>query len=243
MRSDHELMTPIELPNRAHTGGPRRPWIWLALLVTAVAVVGAALLVWQQAQGSNAIAVAAAERDEALAEVGALSARIQGLEDRLAGASAGQAELRRELGDARATLEAMLGPALPDGRHFGRLVAVGATQEPPRLVIDVEQWFTGEEAAQAAIEDGVLAPGETAIENDFFIRNVDTRWRVLEVDPATEVSLTTYPFGQIDAPGVVTFARFEELFDGGDDTLLRLFPYWITVRDGIVVAVDEQYTP
>ena len=50
----------------------------------------------------------------------------------------------------------MVGPALDDGRYFGALIAVGATQRPPRLVIDLQQWFTDQEAIAAAIEDGVV---------------------------------------------------------------------------------------
>ena len=76
----------------------------------------------------------------------------------------------------RAELLAMLGPALDDGRYFGALIAVGAAQEPPRLVIDIEQWFTDQAArrprSKTAYRPGDVAPGvlhperEPALAND-----------------------------------------------------------------------------
>ena len=119
---------------------------------------------------------------------------------------------------------------------------VGVDQDPPRLVIDLEQFFTGPEADAAASEDGVLPPGEQHVPNDFYIRNENPQWRVVPIDPATEVSLVTYPFGQIDAPLVVTLGRFGKLFDS-DKNFIAGFPYWITVSDGVVVAIEEQYIP
>jgi hypothetical protein len=123
------------------------------------------------------------------------------------------------------------------------LYAVGATQSPPRLVIDLERFFTGSAADQAAKQDGVLPPGEQHIPNDVYIRNRSPEWRVIEVDPSTHVSLVTYPFGQIDGPRVMTFGRFGIVFNSIDHPELPMFPYWITVHGGKVVAIDEQYMP
>ena len=102
----------------------------------------------------------------------------------------------------------------------------GQTLEPPRLIIDVEQ-FTGDEAVQAAIDDGAVPSDWTAVENRFHIRNVDPRWCVIEVDPAASVRLTTYPYGDIDEPRVATLERFGELF--ASSRLLRC-SYWITME-------------
>jgi hypothetical protein len=145
-------------------------------------------------------------------------------------------ELRGDLAAMRQRYAALVGPALPDGRHFGRLIAVGADQSPPRIVIEIEQWFTDEAADQAAAEDGAVW------ENGYYIRNENPRWRVVEVVPSTMVALTTYPFGQIDQPLMVGFERFTHLY-ARDAHGLRLLPYWITVRDERVIAIEEQYIP
>jgi hypothetical protein len=137
---------------------------------------------------------------------------------------------------------ALLGTPLADGRYFGALIVVGTDQTPPRLVIDLEQWFSGPAADQAAMEDGELPPGEEHVPNDFYIRNESTQWRILPIDPATHVSMTTYPFGQVDAPLVITLGRFGKIFSE-DKGYVAGFPYWITVRDGEVVAIEEQYIP
>jgi hypothetical protein len=129
----------------------------------------------------------------------------------------------------------MVGPTLDDGRYFGALIAVGADQEPPRLMIDIEQWFTDQAAIAAAIEDGVIEPGEI-IPNGYYIRNENPRWRTIEIDPAATVSLTVYPYGQVDDPQIVSLERFADLSLGWSE-------YWITMEDGRVVAIEQQYIP
>lgn len=109
-------------------------------------------------------------------------------------------------------------------------------------MIDVAQWFTGDAADEAAIEDGNRTPGEIHVPNDFYIRNVDHRLRIVMFDPATRVSLTTYPFGSIEEPKVVSLERFASLY-ASRNTSLRWFPYWITVRDDTVVRIEEHYIP
>jgi hypothetical protein len=250
MRTDEQLKETIrdtsapgvDLDVERQQPPPGRGWIWaIAALLVGALVVGT-VFVWQRSERDDAVAAVTLERDAALERVAMLKDRIDALRAEVAGVGSDVRALRGELRAARAELESMLGPALPDGRHFGRLVAVGETQEPPRLVIDIEQWFTDDEALQAAIEDGAVPPDWTAVENDFYIRNENPRWRVIEVDPAAPVSLTTYPYGDIDDPRVVSLARFGELFASGEG-YLPSFPYWIIVRDGIVTAIEEQFVP
>jgi hypothetical protein len=180
------------------------------------------------------VATLQGERATLRERMAVVSGTVERLRARL-DATAGQ--LRAELAATRRELVAMVGPALPDGRHFGRLIAVGGEQSPPRIVVDVEQWFTDQAAIQAAGEDGALPP-----ENGYYIRNENPRWRVIEVVPGATVALTTYPFGQIDQPSIAGFERFTHLFER-DAHGLRLFPYWITVRDGRVTAIEEQFIP
>jgi outer membrane murein-binding lipoprotein Lpp len=212
--------------------------------LVGVLVGGGAVWLWQDAQGqdeSAATSQAIAERDDALADVATLSAQVDELEAELAAAIGDVEVAQQELADAQARLDAMLGPALPDGRHIGYLVAVGAAQEPPRLVIDVVQWFTDEAANQAAAEDGALAPDQTQVENGYYIRNENPQWRILEIDPAATVALTVYPYGDPSAPRDVSLARFGEIF--GEDAPLASLPYWITMRDGIVTGIEQQFIP
>ena len=125
-----------------------------------------------------------------------------------------------------------IGPALPDGRHFGALIAVGADQEPPRLVIDIEQWFTDQAAFDAAEEDGVF------LDHPNYIRNSNPRWRTIAIDPAATVSLI--PLGSRSYQTDVNLSEFGELFSSYEGRDLQWSPYWITMEDGKVVAIEEQ---
>ncbi|HEX6580786.1 MAG TPA: hypothetical protein VF195_07935 [Actinomycetota bacterium] len=170
-----------------------------------------------------------------MSEIATLNDRLNDLRSGLTEARGAVAALEGSLSAAEAELGAMLGPTLPDGKHFGALIALGAAQQPPRLVIDIQQWFTDEEAIAAAIEDGVIEPGEI-IPNGYYIRNDNPRWRTIEIDPAAKVSLTTYPYGQIDDPQIVSLERFADL-------AIDWSEYWITMAEGKVVAIGQQYIP
>jgi hypothetical protein len=54
--------------------------------------------------------------------------------------------------------------------------------------------------------------------------------------------LTTYPHGQIDDPGIVDLPWFASLFTASDE-YLEYLPYWLTVEDGTVVRIEQQYLP
>jgi hypothetical protein len=206
--------------------------------VVAALIGGASVFAWDRTGSrdrSDALASAIDARNEALATAATLSNRVDGLQDELARTRTQATNLEGHLAAAQAELLAMVGPTLDDGRYFGALIAVGADQEPPRLMIDIEQWFTDQAAIAAAIEDGVIEPGEI-IPNGYYIRNENPRWRTIEIDPAATVSLTVYPYGQVDDPQIVSLERFADLSLGWSE-------YWITMEDGRVVAIEQQYIP
>lgn len=229
---------------------PRDRGLTIAVVIATVTamvlvvITGAAMIDQrnQIADRDAAVAAALVQRDRAQASVVALTQRIEVLQAQAATAATGKQALTRRLAAAQAQLQRMLGPALPDGEYLGALIAVGADQDPPRLLIDVEQWFTDDAATQAAIDDGTLQPGAGFVPNGYYIRNVDPRWRMLPVASDAPVSLVTYPFGSIEEPLVVGFVRFDDMFER-DAHSVRAFPYWITVRDGEVIAIDQQYIP
>jgi hypothetical protein len=253
-------MTPLPTYDRRHHPAPvvpvertaprpsivrnrRRPIALPAALILVAALIGgASVFAWDRTgsrDGSDALASAIDARNEALATAETLSDRVDGLQDGLARAQAQATNLEEHLAATQAELLAMAGPALDDGRYFGALIAIGANQRPPRLVIDLQQWFTEQAATDAAIEDGVIEPGEI-IPNAFYIRNENPRWRIVEVHPTTQVALTVYPYGQVDDPQIVSFQRFSELAPGWSGPGE---PYWITVEDRRVVAIEQQYIP
>jgi hypothetical protein len=238
------------VPPEAPGAGSKRPWLYVVIGILVVALIGAGLVAYQQhrqvTDRQEALAAAVSRGNQATAEAAALAKRTRQLKAALAksaNASRGQVTaLQKQLAAVQGRIATMLGPALADGKYFGALYAVGATQDPPRLVIDLEQFFRGAAADKAAKEDGALPPGETHVPNDVYIRNTDPQWRILKIDPSTKVTLTTSPFGTLDKPAVVTLGRFGNIWNN-DAGHITGFPFWITVKGNTVVAIAEQYMP
>jgi hypothetical protein len=134
---------------------------------------------------------------------------------------------------------------LADGRHFGYLTNANFRE---RLVtFDLAQWFAGEEANRAAAEDGLIEPGDN-VPNDYHVRNTNTRLRRLPVasNPVvviarTDCQPTCDPAGTFEGLAG-SFADMEphDLYSAyrGPDT-----QYWLTVQQGVVTKIEEQYVP
>jgi spore germination protein GerM len=148
---------------------------------------------------------------------------------------------------------------LPDGEtNFAFLTKATATE----LMADYAQWLSGDEANQAAFEDGVIGSVEEGVPNDYYIRNVNDLLRTLPLSPDAVVSLPTSRSGPVlnvlvqvdewlglfkddgtpwdyeagDRPPVVEDSHFGAGSVG--------FGYWLTVDgSGTVVQVIGQYRP
>jgi hypothetical protein len=214
-----------------------------ALILVAALIGGVSIFAWDRTGSrdqNDELASAIDTRNRALATAATLSDRVEELRDRLAKAQARATSLESEVAATQAELLAMLGPALPDGMHFGELYAVGANQDPPRLVIDIEQWFTDQAAVDAAIEDGITVdPGI----NGYYIRNAEPRWRTVEIDPGARVTITSYPYGDPTDPREYSLDDFGDLFYSFNEMPLHAWPYWVTVKDEQIVAIEQQFIP
>lgn len=121
------------------------------------------------------------------------------------------------------------------------------------LAVDTAEFLTGEEANEAAVEDGVIAEGEE-MPNDFYIRNQDPKLENLTLgDPGVIVLQACFPSpGPCVTRQAVGIDQWSELLDNPDTAteLLgwhwygsALLPYWFTIQDGFVVQIQEQYLP
>lgn len=129
---------------------------------------------------------------------------------------------------------------LEDGRHFGSIRSIDAETQTMRF--DLAYFLTGEEANEAAAEHG----DEVPVPNDYYIVNDNPRLRTLDVDPGVEVWVIDWANccdpveGEIQ-PFVDAFATrhhpWNALYQG------RQAPYWVTVKDGLVVKIEVQYLP
>jgi hypothetical protein len=126
---------------------------------------------------------------------------------------------------------------LPDGTWFGYAVAATDTT----MDFDLACWFSGDAAVLAAAEDGEESPPP----NDYHIRNENPALRTLDVASGVEVAALENP----GDPSVVTPVPWA---DWAADRAGPIFEIagvdyyqdiWITVTDGEVIAVEEQYRP
>ena len=136
--------------------------------------------------------------------------------------------------------------SLADGRYYGYIRAVDVSSSPAAIRFDQAEFLTGAEANRAALEDGVIAEGET-VPNDYYVRNPDTT--EVELPVASDVAVTRVECNGGCAEAVVgSFEPFAESFANGEPTLEDEYrgaqsQYWVTVEGGTVVAIDEQYLP
>ena len=134
---------------------------------------------------------------------------------------------------ARGTLGAPT--ALADGRHAARITRVDAAGG--RITVDVVQLFLGDAAARAAQEDNAE---EIPPPNDVWIRNTSRALRTLPVAPAAPITVNVHgaaESGSSTTNIAKTLAELAEI-DGIEDGI-----FWLTVADGQVTRIAEQYLP
>jgi hypothetical protein len=145
-----------------------------------------------------------------------------------------------------------------DGRYFGYVRSASA--DSLTIDFDVMQFFYGKSVQKAAEEDGVVRPGEP-VSNDHYARNADKTISTLKL--ASDVRVTAgWPASFL--MGFVTPEQYDKCepahqnYGACTQVPLNLpvffkalrgldrrygVPAWLTIRDGLVVRIDEQYFP
>lgn len=118
---------------------------------------------------------------------------------------------------------------LPDGEWFGYVDGISSAH----IEFDLACWFSGTPAAEAAAEDGEESPPP----NDYYIRNVSPETRTVAVSAAVEISKLV-DLGGPDLESV-SFADWSQGWDGRAHEP----GVWITIEDGAIVDITEQYVP
>jgi hypothetical protein len=122
---------------------------------------------------------------------------------------------------------------LADGRHpvIVKRVSVGGRT----VAFDLIEWLEGDAAAKAAAEDGQESPPP----NDYYIRNVNPRLRILPVASGAPITLTRQTAGQGggNAAGPVP-ADLATVAASGIGHI-----FWATVQGAQIQALEEQYVP
>jgi hypothetical protein len=130
-------------------------------------------------------------------------------------------------------------------KQFGYIRSVSTAGPAATLAFDDAQFLTGKEAQQAAEEDGAVEPGES-VPNDYYIRNPDKSTRTLRLaNQATVTSVRCSPcregvHGKL-GPFLASFMAPRQGY--GAPYRGKYGLYWLTIEDGEVVAIREQYVP
>lgn len=122
--------------------------------------------------------------------------------------------------------------SLPEAREQLAFVkSINNTNGETVIKLDIVEWFSGDEAKQAAQEDGLN--GEDATPNGYYIRNADE----------TPVTLTLAQDAQIYVLDDVKskLADTQAFIAAADDAVDRLFHVWSLGEQ--VAAMNEQYRP
>ena len=110
------------------------------------------------------------------------------------------------------------------------------------LSIDYAEMLTGQEAIDAAIEAGMIQPGED-LPNDYFIRNTNPQKREFEISSPIDITTSTWD-GVMEKP--VNWGQFLSFWsDNPPEGALHLSeaPWWIEREGQTVIKIDEQYLP
>ncbi len=122
-------------------------------------------------------------------------------------------------------------------RQFAYLDDLDA--EARTITVDFAEMFTGEEAIAAGAEDGV------EVDTDFYIRNLDPSLETLplasDVEPILILCLRD---GPCITNRAVSLERWNDLRANSVEWYGQgQLPYWLTIVDGTVVQVAQQYLP
>lgn len=129
--------------------------------------------------------------------------------------------------------------------RFGYIRSVSTAGPTATLAFDEAEFLTGEEAQRAAEEDGAVPAGDP-VPNDYYVRNPDKSTETLRVAADAEITARRCSLCREGQPGNVDDFLASFMREGltyADPYRGAKSQYWLTIEDGAVVAIDEQYVP
>jgi hypothetical protein len=133
---------------------------------------------------------------------------------------------------------------LADGTYFGFLenIDVGSGVSG----FDLACFYSGDEANEQAAARG----DEVPVPNDVYIVNDNPSTREVPVDPSVELLLIDWNACCETSPGGAQLDAFASALGEHDFVEIDGFryagglsPYWITIEDGRIVGIEEQFLP
>ena len=118
---------------------------------------------------------------------------------------------------------------LPDGEWYGGVRGF----DEQGVSFDLACFFVGDAATAAAAEDGEESPPP----NDYYVRNQNEQVRELTVGP--DIPVIWYPTGD---PNDAVHGSYQNWIEhlATQESYLAL---WVTIDDGMVTMIEEQWVP
>ncbi|MGB8362206.1 MAG: hypothetical protein WCE80_12490 [Acidimicrobiia bacterium] len=118
---------------------------------------------------------------------------------------------------------------LPDGLWFG----IVDSYDSSGMAFDLACWFSGDAAVMASAEDGQESPPP----NDYYVRNQNPKLRHLDV--ASDTPVRWYLSGDPNEYEDGTFTDWVTFLD----TVPFRLDIWVTIENGDVTNIEEQWVP
>lgn len=178
------------------------------------------------------------------------SARVRNLEDRLDAAETGLAEIAEAQEETTAMPESQppeeepAEPGTPPEAVTERQPALVTSTRPAGetdyLTLDYIQFLTGEEAVEAATAHGDESPPP----NGYYIVNDNPRLREFPIQAGIAVHVVVNDDGTSDPEGhSMPLDDWLATINGPDAPAFLANFYWVTITDGTITAIEQQYLP
>lgn len=125
---------------------------------------------------------------------------------------------------------------------FGHVRSLARKDARFELRVDPAEYLSGETANRAAVEDGVIPPGDV-VPNDHYVRDPEHRLLTYLVPASAHVTVVTHRRGQVGAT-VVTVSELARIVRGENPKHRALFEprngFWLRVATDTVRSLDQQ---
>lgn len=159
------------------------------------------------------------------------------------------------------------------GEYLGFIKSIAKQDGKYSLTIDYATLLTGKAAVEAAIKSGScptqdylglsreqalselknadlsreLGKWGQCAPNDYYIQNLNPKLRTFGIAPDAEVKMATWVWPSSEESMYTLYGifsgRITESPQGNDAGIWKKLPYWITLRNGAVKEIREQYIP
>jgi hypothetical protein len=128
-----------------------------------------------------------------------------------------------------------------DGRHFCYVKTVKWEGSTPKITVDYAEMLSGAAAAAAAAAAGEESPPP----NDYFISNKNPKLRTFPMSTSAKIKMISGSEGLVMEGYSMTVSAWFDAFSGmsGYFPAIKQVRYWITIKNGTVIRIEEQYLP